>query len=595
MTELLGISFEQNEIACSRDESPKKFYPGGGGTYFIIKHKTFKQKVVYPMKSVVLSTYRKALAASSSFVTSEEQAIARTRFVEFLPPMFTLADDDETLPNIVRRAYRYNYASSQETLKAVSAAFQFMKDASAEHSEVEVLAHWARISSRRRAAHLLRPDGIDAASKKTVPKKSSPMKPLAEDLEDMKDPASSAVSIPVWMDGVILISYSYQRYQQDVSTSTSNVAPQTPSSEGIAKDHRDWLRHILWGQRPSYAAAPKSSGKKKIAALKKKENARVAKKVATSPFMVLRKDVWAAQQLTGLNHIRKKDKHRSGSSMSSLPLGSGAIVEQESYALFKRNVAAQLEAIVAKVRSSLVVEQIALLEENIRKKPKRPPVHPHTGVADIRNSNDGADSESATDYFQKKITRKAVRMQKQLGASDNKEILAGITVETVVRGAIRVFLEDLKFSAITVSPLDGFLIDKVLESRVGSVSLLSILFASVLRTLGVQASVTMDQRCPMIKVEGFRDVVCFVNLADGGTILTSDEALEYHVKAIQSATHARTALKAADPRVVYCGILASMLVATTHTAQTGDGNRRPQDDGTRSLLRAQLLYLSRAR
>jgi hypothetical protein len=579
-------------------ESPKKFYPGGGGTYFKYQTQNIQAKSsAHPMKSVVLSTYRKALAASSSFVTSEEQAIARTRFVEFLPPMFTLADDNETLPNIVRRAYRYNCASSQETLKAVSAAFQFMKDASAEHSEVEVLAHWARISSRRRAAHLLRPDGgIDAASKKTVPKKSSPMKPLAEDLEDMKDPASSAVSIPVWMDGVILISYSYQRYQQDVSTSTSNVAPQTPSSEGIARDHRDWLRHILWGQRPSYAATSKPSGKKKIAALKKMKNASVAKKVATSPFMVLRKDVWAAQQLTGLNQIRKKDKHRSSSSsMSSLPLGSGAIVEQESYALFKRNVAAQLEAIVAKVRSSLVVEQIALLEENIRKKPKRPPVHPHTGVADIRNSNDGADSESATDYFQKKITKKAVRMQKQLGVSDNKEILAGITVETVVRGAIRVFLEDLKFSAITVSPLDGFLIDKVLESRVGSVSLLSILFASVLRTLGVQASVTMDQRCPMIKVEGFRDVVCFVNLADGGTILTSDEALEYHVKAIQSATHARTALKAADPRVVYCGILASMLVATTHTAQTGDGNRRPQDDGTRSLLRAQLLYLSRAR
>ncbi|CUG63242.1 transglutaminase-like protein, putative [Bodo saltans] len=551
------------------------------------------------MKSVVLSTYRKALAASSSFVTSEEQAIARTRFVEFLPPMFTLTDDNETLPNIVRRAYRYNYASNQETLKAVTAAFQFMKDASAEHSEVEVLAHWARISSRRRAAHVLRPEGgSEAAPKKAAPRKSSPMKPLAEDLDDMKDPASSAVSIPVWMDGVILISYSYQRNQHDAAANTSGAAV---PSDGIAREHRDWLRHILWGQRPNYdvpstsKTAVKSNGKKKAVG-KQKKNHRIPKKSTTSPFMVLRKDAWAMQHLLGVNQVQKKDKSRVSSTSSSLSaLGTGAVIEQESYALFKRDIAAQLDAIVAKVRASLVVEQIALLEENIRKKPKRPPVLPHTGVADIRNSSDGPFSESATDYFQKKITRKAVRMQKQLGANDNKEILAGITVETVVRGAIRVFLEDLKFSAITVSPLEGFLIDKVLETRVGSVSLLSILFASVLRTLGVQASVTMDQRCPMIKVEGFRDVVCFVNLADGGTILTSDEALEYHVKAIQSATHARTALKAADPRVVYCGILASMLVATTHSSNSASSSSSSSGDGTRSLLRAQLLYLSRAR
>lgn len=536
------------------------------------------------MKSVVLSTYRRALAASSSFVTTEEQTIARTRFVEFLPPLFTLPDDTETLPNIVRRAYRYAYKTDEETRKAVTSAFHFMKDVSCEHSEVEVLAHWARISSRPRGAQVLRPGVSESAltSSQTRAKKSaSTVKPLVDDLEDtLKDPTSSSVSIPVWMDGVILISYAYQRYQQHDAAQPS--APMLPLS---LRAHRDWHRHILWGQRPRFTASggalssaiSKASDKKKKKSAADKKKAKHTKAVVpavTSPFMVLRKDVWASQHM----------KQRSGGAVSSSgSAGSGAVIEQESFSQFKRNVAAKLDAMVAKVRSSLVVEQIALLEKNILKETPRQPVQPHLGVADIRNSNE----DSLTDHFQKRVTKRAVRMQKQLGPNDNKEILAGITVETVVRGTIRVFLEDLKFSAITVSPLEGFLIDKVLESRVGSVSVLSILFASVLRTLGVQASVTMDQRCPMVKVEGFRDVVCFVNLADGGTILTSDEALEYHVKAIQSATHARTALKGADPRVVYCGILASMIVASTHTTSS--------NDGTRSLLRAQLLYLSRSR
>lgn len=548
------------------------------------------------MKSVVRSTYRKALGAASSFVTAEEQGIARTRFVEFLPPMFTLPDDTETLPNIVRRAFRFTFKTDEERLRAVTASFQFIKDVSAEHSEVEVLAHWARIGSRRRAAQAIpgshvaeRPlcDTVDV-------KKNAPASNGTLSVAPCSDSSKDIISCPVWMDGVILISYAYQRLHNDKA---QRLPSQSPSLSSLPREYRDWQRHILWGQRPRYkpCEAPRTKPPKGVdkKSKNKKKGVSKATQCTTSPYMVLRKDAWVSNLQKQRDDSTKRKKGRSSIAPPVLPTGSGAIVEQESYTCFKRNIAAQLDDLVEKVRTALVVEQIALLEHNIRKKPKRQPAPGHHGLATIINSNENPLFPSKTDYFQKKITRKAMKVQKDLDPKDNKEILGGVSVETITRGAIRVLLEDFRFSAITVSPLEGFLIDKVLESRVGSVSVLSILLASILRTLGVQANVTMDQRCPMIKVEGFRELVCFVNLADGGSILTPDEALEYHVKSIQSATHARTALKAADPRVVYCGILASMLVASNH--QVADASGRQEIDGTRSLLRAQLLYLSRVR
>lgn len=209
--------------------------------------------------------------------------------------------------------------------------------------------------------------------------------------------------------------------------------------------------------------------------------------------------------------------------------------------------------------------------------------------------------------LKRKKVSKTLPPPKSRKGSSKDDLVLSMDTRVVVQTIIDVLLREMKFTALHVSPVEGFLIDKVLSTRLASGSVLSLLFSAIGKQLGLKCSVTLDQRCPMVKVACQAatsanadakkksakqkvdnctddDKALFVNLVDGGTILSPSAALKYQVKHLNNNEQARLSLKAADLRVVYCGILASILVATNG-----------QDDAKlRTLLKAQLIHLAKS-
>lgn len=453
------------------------------------------------MQPVVHSLFRQSLRAAGSLTTTEEHALAKQRFAEFLPPRFIITNDTESMVSIVRRSFRHPYQHQQETIKAVSSAFSFLKAFQSERVEIEVLAHWARRGSDSLSSA---PTAAQSASGKKKPSTSSVSK------------AGNKNVVSPWLSGAAIISFAYQSACSFAKSQHSlpHVSPQSASHESPLKSQKCSI-------------------------------------------------------------ISSTDTH----------LSTKTYEHGMSFDTFVDRLCAQIDAITNKVRSSLLLEQLVLAAQTTGKKPVKKKVKEHKGASIINTTTSDAGVASVS-----KMTAKAAKQRASLTPQEETKLLAGVEVESIVRAIVKVLLVDMQFTAVTVSPLDGFLIDRALDSRVASTSLLSLLFAVVGSSLGLECSVTMDQRCPFVRVEGFSGLTCFVNFADGGTILSPNEALELHVKSVQKSQHSRTALKAGSPNVVFCGILASLLVAT---GSAKDDPVARDSEVVRQVLKAQLMFLAR--
>jgi len=456
--------------------------------------------------------------------------LAKQRFVEFLPATFTLPNQRESMQSIVRRAFRWK-ASSTESAEyqkaAVASAFAFIKAFDQEHIELEILGHWMRLWAPQ------------------------PQVPLESSTSAKRNVKKGKKSTP-------------SRKKKGAGKSTSGDLTSTATSSAAADPNgrlSDWIA----------GASIISYGFQSVVA-------RIGAPADVPP-------------------------HRRSAATPVVPQPaathptSRTFIVGDSFTQFSERVQLQIEAILSKVRAVLLMQQLTA-EEVGKMTPsqlqqlqsgggKRKSKTCAAEVAGDANAVISCGSSDPAASAAERMTARVRQMTYTISFSQENTLMASVDVESIVRSIIRVFLEEMKFTAVTIAPLEGFLIDRVLETKVASTSMLSLIFAAVGNALGVQCSVTLDQRCPLVRVEGFQGSTCFVNLADGGAVLSPDEALEHQLKTLSQSSNAKTTLVAAEPTVVYCGILASLLVASK-----GVADAHGEWEGVKQLLKAQLVFLS---
>ena len=144
-----------------------------------------------------------------------------------------------------------------------------------------------------------------------------------------------------------------------------------------------------------------------------------------------------------------------------------------------------------------------------------------------------------------------------------------------------VLLCEMNFIALNSGGIEGFIIDKVLLSRTGSTAMVALIYCSLAKRLGLSCSVTPLQQLPLVRVET-KGKPLFVNLADGGKVLTHSGATELVSKSINSSTIAKAALQPnQDPKVPFCLLLVSVLQSA-----------RLANAAAEKVCKAQLLFLA---
>jgi hypothetical protein len=171
--------------------------------------------------------------------------------------------------------------------------------------------------------------------------------------------------------------------------------------------------------------------------------------------------------------------------------------------------------------------------------------------------------------------------KKKKPATKKNALFSHTLCESLLKCLSQVLLSDLKFLVLNSPGVEGFIIDKVLSSRSGSAAMSALIYCALAKRLGLTCSVTPLQQFPMVRVET-NGKPLFVNLADGGKVLTQTKAVELVTKTLNSATIAKAAMRPnQDPKVPYCLVLVSVL----QTARFGNL-------ATEKVCKAQLLFLA---
>jgi hypothetical protein len=157
------------------------------------------------------------------------------------------------------------------------------------------------------------------------------------------------------------------------------------------------------------------------------------------------------------------------------------------------------------------------------------------------------------------------------------------TPEDVVGSILYVLLHELKFTTTQWPNAHSyFCIDQVLAKRSGSVSVMNVIFYSIAQHFGLDCTMTLDQRCPLVRVRlGKRNHFCFVDF-ESKAILPLSKAMELHMKHLNSEKLSKAALfPSSDPKLMYCAIISNILMSNTS-----------MELKRRNVFKAQLLYLA---